>query len=152
QELLRRMEFLYPAQKSARLAFQIPAGFPGKARMTLRLQLERAYTIFKGGGFLRYYLLQDRADLAQVLQYHSRSIYPSRGFLCAETGTGETTLGHFKTGFVQTATADTDLGSAASKLVGFVCDIMERAVWRKDSNPVARGVSVLLLGLDGSGK
>ena len=152
QELLRRMEFLYPAQKSARMVFQVPSGFPGKARMTWRLHLERVYTIFKGGVFLRYYLLQDRADLRRVLGYHSRAFYPSRVFLCDETATGETTLAHFNTGFMQTATPDTHLDSAASALVGFVCDIMERTVWRKSSNPVAPGVSVLLLGLDGSGK
>jgi hypothetical protein len=152
QELLRRMEFLYPSQKSTKRAFQVPIGEPGKARMNLRLHLQRAYTLFKGGVFLRYYLLQDRADLRRVLKYHSRALYPSRVFLCDEAANGETSLAHYKSGFMETSARQSDQNASASALVRFVCDIMERGVRRKEAGPAARGVSVLLLGLDGSGK
>jgi thymidylate kinase len=152
QELLRRMEFLYPAQKSARLAFQVPAGNPGVARLTLRLQFERVRTLFKGGVFLRYYSLQDRADVRRVVAFHAWTIYPSRVFICEETQAGETCLAHSKSGFMQTSAPGESTDLAAGRLVQFVCGVMERGVRPSGARPPAQGVSVVLLGLDGSGK
>jgi thymidylate kinase len=128
QDLIQRINFLFPVEKCSIRTFDLTAQATPRARWSLRLRGLRFRTLFKGGLFLRAYRVARDADVAPVLRAHAHYVYPSRTFVCGEDKAGRLYFAHVRTGFMTTsppgpAASDKDFSHSFIK---FILDILER--------------------------
>jgi hypothetical protein len=96
--LFEKIEFLYPIQKSSRSIAMVPAGKGRRAKLDAGESLNRCYTLFKGGLFLRFYQVPRDEDIEDVIRAHRYWIYPSRAFVCSHNSAGRMWIRHAQTG------------------------------------------------------
>jgi len=129
-ELQQQLEVLYPARKSSVEGARRPFWKALRA-------------ILRGGLLLRYHQLR-REDANRVLSRQPARLFRSRAFFGVEIAAGGALLGHFASGFM--AEVDPSASTVTDRLIKFISDIE-----RRNKKP-GRGVFVVLVGLDGSGK
>jgi hypothetical protein len=100
---------------------------------------------------MRYYHLAQDEEIPRVLRTLSRYLYPSRAFFCAEGSDGESWLGHVKTGFMTQFNSKEGAVLRHDRIIQFITTILPRKA-AEANGTVSRGLFVVLLGLDGSGK
>lgn len=150
-QLLQRIEFLYPTKKSVMHSFSTARDEKHLARPTLGLKVERLRTLFKGGLFLRLYQVSD-SQIHTVLESHARYLYPSRTFVAAEAPQFGVVLTHIESGFMAEVEPSNGTGGSIDAVIQFISAILERRRLRRREKPPTRGAFVVLVGLDGSGK
>jgi len=152
--LLERIEFLYPVEKTDLHQLERSPS----ARLTWKLRRHRWWTLFKGGLFIRFYQTHNDDEIPQIIGTHSRYIYPSRTFVCNENSRNQIVLAHVGTGLMAQFESKKEELSQGDNILGFIAGILNRngnSVRANDpgsSAHKARGVFIVLLGLDGSGK
>jgi hypothetical protein len=153
-DLMRRINFLFPAKKCIIQSFDLTAQGTTRARWGLRLRWLRLWTLFKGGLFLRAYRLAKDADLPRVVRTHARYLYPSRTFVCGEDSGGRLYFAHVSTGFMTTSAPGPAAGDQdfSERFIEFISDILERGSDPTVGRKHRRGIFCALVGLDGSGK
>jgi thymidylate kinase len=156
--LLERIDFLYPIDKTELHHLEhLPDG-PNSARLTLKLRLQRLRTLFKGGLFIRFYQTHRDDEIPHIIRKHSRYIYPSCTFVCAENSRNEIVLAHVGTGLMAQLKSREEESSRGSQIVRFITGILNRngnsrrAIKAVSKPAHAQGKFIVLLGLDGSGK
>jgi thymidylate kinase len=149
EELLKRMEFLYPIKKSVMHVFTHAAQTPNRAGS--RLKLQRLQTLFKGGLFVRFFQVADD-QIGRVLSTRARYLFPSRSFVAAETPCFGICLTHVTTGFMAELTPAQSPIDPIDGVIQFISRILEQRRIRSKQRPERRGAFVVLVGLDGSGK
>jgi thymidylate kinase len=153
-DLMRRINFLFPPKKCIIQSFDITAQATPRARWSLRLRWLRLRTLFKGGLFVRAYRLARDADLPKVVSRHARYWYPGRTFVCGEDSAGRLYFAHVSTGFM-TASAPQETAAGqdfSGRFVKFISDILERSSGPIGADTRQRGMFCVLVGLDGAGK
>ncbi len=153
-ELMRRIEFLFPAQKCFIQTINLShlAGVPQKLEKGLKVR--RLRTLFKGGLFVRHYQIARDADLRKIIKTHPQHLYPSRSFICMEDSRQKMYLAHAGSGFMADSSTEGIGGNedVSAILIDFIAAILEK---QKKVLPAAdreRGKFAVLIGLDGSGK
>jgi hypothetical protein len=120
---LRRMEFLFPAQKCVVLKSPDWRQRPG-----LKTAWKRLKTLFKGGMFVEFSRSAADAELPEAMTADEVGLYVARRFVCAEDSRGRCRLSHPHSG-CQAATRE---GSEAGEteftalLIGFIATVLER--------------------------
>jgi len=150
-QLLQRIEFLYPMKKSVMHSFDIARNEKHFPPLRFRLRMERLRTLFKGGLFLRLYQVED-SQIQTVLESHARYLYPSRTFVAAEAPAFGVILAHLETGFMAEFEPANGTGESSDAVIQFISGILERRRLRGKERRKSRGAFVVLVGLDGSGK
>lgn len=153
ESLLERMEFLYPAGKTNR----VNLSGSGVTHLNWKTRMQRIAALFKGGLFVRYYHLQDDETVNSIVAKYSILSYASRTFVCAENLRGEIGMGHVKTGFMAEFTASQGKEALENGIIRFITSRLNPTSPGQKSSTVqpktaTRGIFVVLLGLDGSGK
>ena len=153
-ELLERFETLYPADQSsvARIECGLSnvVGEVPSTVVTRYSPLSRLRTLLKGGLFLRYCQLGPGADFKLVPSRQSKYLFSSRNFFGVETSDSEIFLGHIGTGFMADLHASA-LPGPGNQIIEFISKILEPRAATTDFGR-KRGLFVVLVGLDGSGK
>lgn len=152
-ELVRRIEFLFPAKKCVFQSFDLSKKSASPARWKLGLRWTRLRTLFKGGLFLRAYRLPVDAAMPSAIHTHVRYLFPSRAFMCMEDSAGKCIYAHAHSGFMTETLSPTpgdDAGDFSTSFIEFVSKILERKT--ADHSTTKRGAFGVLLGLDGAGK
>jgi len=150
-QLLQRIEFLYPTKKSVMHSFNIARNEKQVARLSVGLKMERLRTLFKGGLFLRLYQVED-SQIQTVLKSHARYLYPSRTFVVAEAPRFGVVLAHVESGFMAEFEPANGTRSSSDAVIQFISAILERRRLTEKEKRKTRGAFVVLVGLDGSGK
>ena len=153
KDFFDRIKFLYPAQKSETHLFDLsPAEGPAIVKLGVWLRARRLYALFKGGLFMRLYLLPDQRQIPRVVRNHTRYLYPSRTFVWTEDTRFRTCLGHIETGFI--AELDPLDGAMVSndRIIRFIAAVLEHYRRRREQSPGKRGAQVALVGRDDSAR
>jgi hypothetical protein len=152
--LMRKIEFLFPVQKCVLQKFDLTKDSDVRTGLGLGLRLKRLRTLFKGGLFVRFYLLRHDTDLRRVVNTHSRFLYPSRTFICMEDSQSRFYQAHVSTGFMaDSAAAGPDAKTDKSDfLIRFIATVLEKTRASANREQTLRGAFAVLIGLDGSGK
>jgi thymidylate kinase len=153
-QLVRRLEFLFPEQKCFIQVVDFTAGGNPVPGLDPGLNLRRLRTLFKGGLFVRFYRLAHDTDLRRVIRTHPRLLYSSRAFFCLEDSSRRACLAHVRTGCMAESgpvPADGENG-LGNLLIEFISTILEKERQPGAAQKGRRGLSVVLVGLDGSGK
>ena len=140
EELFKRLEFLYPTQKSTRHTFEVAQNERSAMRMGWRLQCRRLYTLFKGGLFMRYYQVAEDSEVPKIVGTLSRHLYPSRAFYCAQNSKGETSLGHGKTGLTTRFNVADSGTSPHDRIIQFITAILSQQGTQKEASAAERGL------------
>jgi hypothetical protein len=153
-DLMRKIEFLFPAQKSFIQTIDLPKASTIPRKWELGLKLRRLRVLFKGGLFVRHYQLARDTDLRKFIKTHPRYLYPSRAFFCMEDASQRSCLGHVGTGFMADSTANEPGGNKdfSSFLIEFISTVLEKEKRGRLASAKPRGTFAVLIGLDGSGK
>ena len=154
EDLMKRIDFLFPWQKCILQTFDLSGRSAPGVRWGLRLRWLRVRTLFKGGLFARSYRLSKDADLSRAVRRHARYLYPRRTFVCAEDSTGRIYFAHVSTGFMATsepspAPEGPDFGRL---FIEFISNILQRTTTATVRSRPRRGLFCVLVGLDGAGK
>jgi thymidylate kinase len=106
-------------------------------------------TLFKGGLFLRNFVLSNDGDIKKVISRLTRCLFPNRAFLAVETADSQTFVAHVASGFMAELNASS--GPASRQIIEFISQILEQ---QRNTGKLRwkRGVFAVLVGLDGSGK
>ncbi len=153
EDFFERIKFLYPTEKATTYAFHLaPQAGARVRRLGFRLRVRRLYALFKGGLFIRFYELHDDRDIRRVVSTHTRYLYPSRTFVWAEDARFRSCLCHVETGFMADLAPAEGGRVANDAIIRFVSAVLERYRLPPAPGPHQRGVFVVLVGLDGSGK
>jgi len=149
-KLLEGMENLYPAGKSDLHVRKLSSSDDPAARLPWGLKFARLRAIFKGGIFVLSFELSNDAQIPKLLKAQARQFYRSRTFVCVEGTRNDGVMGHAGSGFM-----DERESSHAPAFEHWVTRFIA-AILRKDGSSTAtqpkKGLFVVLLGLDGSGK
>ena len=153
-QLVRRLEFLFPEQKCFIQVMDFTAGGNISPGWELGLKLRRLRTLFKGGLFVRFYRLAHDTDLRRVIKTHPRLLYASRAFFCQEDSGRRACLAHVRTGCMSESgpSAADGEGGLITLLIEFISTVLEKERQPGAAQKGRHGVSVVLIGLDGSGK
>ncbi len=112
--------------------------FPLNLRVADSAPLALRRTLFKCGLALQVERVSSDAGLALA----ARRLASRGGFVAVRESSGRLHAGHVASGFMLS-------GAAVGELTRFICTVLARV---HETAPVERGVSVLLVGLDGAGK
>ncbi len=120
----RKIRMLYPTEKVTTYLFH-PAPQGRLGRLGIKLRLQRLYSIFKGGLFMRRYQVSSERDVATVLKSLSRYLYPTRTFACAEVTGQDTWLSHVETGFTVRLVPRMDQQFPHDDIIQFISAVLE---------------------------
>ncbi len=155
--LLKRLEFLYPLEKTELNTVMESPRSATFTRWTCKQGLQRVWTLFKGGLFVRVYQANEE-KLPALVKTHSRWSNPSATFICAQNANDEIVLIHAGTGFMDQLNARGDDVSRENKVIDFLTGTLNRtrifSQLKRTGNTREQinGTFIVLLGLDGSGK
>jgi hypothetical protein len=107
EDLLRRLEFLFPADHWVRQAIGVHKSTPR----------ERQQVLFKGGVFLESERVARDEDLATAIKTHSQAPNADRLFIYAEDSQGHGRWIHAGTGY------ETAVGHGDPWLIGFMAEL-----------------------------
>ena len=150
--MYREIEFLFPIRKN--LLEQVDLRSGRRFTYTWKMRWRRVRTMFKGGLYVRAYLVDKDSDIPRALRSHARYIYTGRTFICSEDSTGNFCFGHVKSGFMASVEGPARVGQAFSKsFILFVSDVLEHEYSSALQLELQRpGLFCVMVGLDGSGK
>ena len=153
-DLIQRINFLFPAKKCVIQSFELAAQSAAQARWGIGLRWLRLRTLFKGGLFVRAYRVAQDADMPRLIRTHARYLFPSRTFVCGEDSAGCLYFAHVSSGFMATSRPGEKSGDQdfSEMFIGFISDILERSSDPATRKQKRRGMFAVLVGLDGSGK
>jgi thymidylate kinase len=153
-DLMEKIEFLFPAQKCAVEIFDLTGASQVSARWGMGLRLKRLRTLFKGGLFVRFYHVANDTDLQKAVKTHSRFLYPSRTFICMEDSRHSTYLAHVSTGFMTDSGGREPNAEAGYRnlLIEFISTVLGKGRLGHAKTGKKGGSFAVFIGLDGSGK
>ena len=153
EDLIGRIEFLFPAQKNILKTFDLSGDATAVVRWDLGLRWLRLRALFKGGLFVRAYRLGRDTEMLPLIRAHARYLYPSRSFVCVEDSHNQLYFAHVSSGFMaaHSPVAGADDPDFSRSFIEFIAAILGRNPEPRPGPP-PRGKLCVLVGLDGAGK
>jgi len=138
------IRMLYPTEKVVKHVFY-PTSAGKWGRLGVRRRMQRLYSIFKGGLFMRCYQVKSDLGVRRVLDTVSQHIYPTRIFVYAENATGETWLSHVETGFATGVVAQRTAQLPNDRVIHFISETLEHYREGRDQARGRRGRWISLI-------
>lgn len=132
--LFDKIEFLYPIRKSARSIVVVPAGSGRRARVEAGETINRWWTLFKGGLFLRFYQVARDEDIQDVIAAHRYWIYPERAFVCSHDSAGRMWIRHAQSEAVTRSHSVSQPLSPHDHLIQFIAERLESSATPNDNS------------------